>query len=319
MSTLVVGSVVVASCGDDDAPSAGSSAAVTTSPGSAATTDVTVVDTVDTTVVDTTIVATTDAPATTAEPTTTSAAPTTTAPAPVGWAPVGAMPGLAYLPCCASNYVGDPSPEIPVDPAVALPPGIYKAFRSQPEDGVFDPATIEFELAPFVECSTPGVFCEEPYAPDEVGVGETARVIAMPLDDTVNVVVAGFGCSADGNYEADHQGASGSALATLQAEYETAYAAEVAPLVAAGTSYDEYLSIFADGRGGFSVPCSSAGILEFRGSAGPAILMQVLGAFDEDFGVVVPPSISVETLYLTALEVGADGSRTLYFYAGFLS
>ncbi|MEZ5251559.1 MAG: hypothetical protein R2713_20815 [Ilumatobacteraceae bacterium] len=221
---------------------------------------------------------------------------------------------------CASNYIGEPSPEIPADAALPLAPGVYKAFRTQPADGVFDPATIEFELAPFVECSTPGVFCEEPYAPDEVGVGETARVIAMPLDDAVDVVVGGFGCSADGTYETDHQAATGSALATLQAEYEAAYAAEVAPLVAAGTPYDDYQSIFADGRGGFSVPCSSAGALEFRGSAGPAILMQVLGAYDDVVGeVVVPASISIETLYLTALEVGADGHRTLYFYAGFLS
>ena len=308
---------MIASCGDDDAPSAGSSAAVTTSEEPTAATDSTVVET---TIVEATVVATTETQATTAEATTTSVAPSTTTAPPVGWSPVGAMPGLAYLPCCASNYIGEPSPEIPADAALPLAPGVYKAFRTQPADGVFDPATIEFELAPFVECSTPGVFCEEPYAPDEVGVGETARVIAMPLDDAVDVVVGGFGCSADGTYETDHQAATGSALATLQAEYEAAYAAEVAPLVAAGTPYDDYQSIFADGRGGFSVPCSSAGALEFRGSAGPAILMQVLGAYDDVVGeVVVPASISIETLYLTALEVGADGHRTLYFYAGFLS
>ena len=45
-----------------------------------------------------------------------------------------------------------------------------------------------------------------------------------------------------------------------------------------------------------------------------------LGSYDDAQGkVVVATSISVETIYLTALEVGADGTQTLYFYAGFLS
>jgi len=49
-------------------------------------------------------------------------------------------------------------------------------------------------------------------------------------------------------------------------------------------------------------------------------LMQFLGEFDEaTASVVVPASISVEILWLTALEVAPDGSPTLYFYAGFLS
>ncbi len=304
-------SLFAAACGDDTAPTADSSSAITTAPS-----------------------ATEAPPSTEAAPTTEPApeataaattppteAPTTTA-APAGWTSVGPMPSLAYLPCCASNFVGDPSPAIPADPAVALAPGIYRAFREQPAAGEpVETDTITFSLAPFVPCTAPDVFCEDGFVDGEVGVGDVARQITLPLDADLRVVLGGFDCGPnDSGYATDHQAATGVELATLQAELDTAYAEVVAPLVEADTPFDTYVAMFAEPVSGFSVPCQSAGILQFQGSAGPAILLQTLGVYDDAVGaVVIPPSISIAVMYMTALEVAADGSLTLYFYAGFLS
>lgn len=305
-------SVLAAACGDDAAPTADSSAAITTAPSATEAPPSTEAPST-----------TEPAPETTAAETTTpvTEAPTTTA-APAGWTSVGPMPSLAYLPCCASNYVGDPSPAIPADPAAALEPGIYRAFRQQPADGEpVETDTITFSLAPYVACGTPDVFCEEGFVDGEVGVGDVARQVTLPLDTDLRVVVGGFACEADdSNYVTDHQAATGVELATLQAELDAAYAEVVVPLVEADTPFEDYASIFAEPVGGFSVPCLFAGQLQFQGSAGPAILLQSLTVYDEADGVgVVPASISIAVIHMTALEVTADGSQTLYFYAGFLS
>ena len=304
--------VLAVACGDDAAPRADSSSAITTAPVSTEPASDTTAPADPTT--------TTGAAVTTAESTTT-VAPTTTQ-APAAWEVVGPMPDLAYIPCCASNYVGDPSPPIPADPAVPLAPGIYHASRERPAPGEeLDPTRIDVGVAPFVPCGTPDVFCESGFVDGEVGVGEVARRLAMPLDDSVRVVVSGFACVEGGsNIGADVQAGTGTLLAELQAEFEAAYTQTVAPLVAAGASFEEVQAQFATPANGFSVPCVSAGPLQWQGSAGPNLLMQFLGEFDEaTASVVVPASISVEILWLTALEVAPDGSPTLYFYAGFLS
>ncbi len=315
LATLVAAvaavSLFAAACGDDATPTADSSSAITTVPSA-------------TEAPPTTEAAPTTEPApeTTAADTTTppTEAPTTTA-APAGWTSVGPMPSLAYLPCCASNFVGDPSPAIPTDPAAALAPGIYRAFRQQPAAGEpVETDTITFSLAPFVPCSTPDVFCEEGFVDGEVGVGDVARQVTLPLDADLRVVVGGFDCGADASYAVDHQAATGVELATLQTELDAAYASVVVPLVEADTPFDDYATIFAEPLGGFTVPCLGAGVLQFQGSAGPAILLQILGVYDDAVGsVVIPPSISIAVMYMTALEVAPDGTQTLYFYAGFLS
>ena len=152
-------------------------------------------------------------------------------------------------------------------------------------------------------------------------MGDVARQVTLPLDADLRVVVGGFACDADGaNYAVDHQAATGVELATLQSELDASYAEVVAPLVEADTPFDDYASIFAEPLGGFSVPCLFAGQLQFQGSAGPAILLQLLGVYDDAVGeIVIPPSISIAVMYMTALEVADDGTQTLYFYAGFLS
>ena len=310
VAAVAVVSLIAAACGDDAVPTADSSSAITTIPSAT--------DAPPSTEAAST---TEPAPETTAADTTTPAteAPTTTE-APAGWTSVGPMPSLAYLPCCASNYVGEPSPAIPADPAAALTPGIYRAFREQPAAGEpVETDTITFSLAPFVACGTPDVYCEE-FVDGEVGVGEVARQVTLPLDADLRVVLGGFDCGADSSYAVDHQAATGVELATLQAELDAAYASVVVPLVEADTPFDDYATIFAEPLGGFTVPCLGAGVLQFQGSAGPAILLQILGVYDDAVGsVVIPPSISIAVMYMTALEVAADGTQTLYFYAGFLS
>ncbi len=319
---LVVGSVaiavvslVAAGCGDDDAaPTAESSAAIITTTTAASESTV--------------ATPTTTAPETPAPDTTPDTDPETlpeTTPvsvAPAGWVPVGPMPSLAYAPCCASNYSGEPSPAIPADASAALMPGIYHAFRAQPGDGQpVQTDSISFSLAPFVACGTAGIFCEEGFVAGDMGVGDVAREVSLPLNGDVRVVVGGFGCAADGqSYETDHQAASGVQFAELQIELDSAFNATVAPLVVADTPFDAFASIFAQPQAGFSVPCLNAGQLQFRGRAGPAILLQVLGVYDNTLdAIVVPSSISIAVINLTALEMAADGSQTLYFYAGFMS
>jgi hypothetical protein len=312
VAILAVLGLIVAGCGDPGSPpTAESSSALTTvAPITPPATSI-----VDTTGPESSVAATTTEPPPT-DPPTTEPAP------PPEWEQVADMPSLAYLPCCASNYVGDPSPELPADPVTPLAPGVYHASRQQPGEGEqLDPASISFTLRPFVPCGTPEVFCEEGFVDGEVGVGPTSREITMPLDDEVTVVVGGFRClDSDTPYETDHQRGTGSLLATLQLEMDTAYAETVAPLVLADTPFDQYEIIFAEPVNGFRAACAFAGVLQFQGGAGPAILLQTLGTYDPDVEAVVPSkSIAVETIRLTALEVADDGSQTLYFYAGFLS
>ena len=310
---IAVVSLVAGGCGDDDvAPTAESSVAITTTAAASEST----VAAPETTAPDTTAETLSETlPETLPETTPVSVAP-------AGWVPVGPMPSLAYAPCCASNYSGEPSPAIPADPSAALMPGIYHAFREQPGDG--EPVqtdSISFSLAPFVACGTAGISCEEGFVAGDVGVGDVARKVSLPLNGDVRVVVGGFGCAADGQtFATDHQAATGVELAELQIELDSAFNATVAPLVVADTAFEDYNSIFAQPLAGFSVPCLNAGLLQFRGSAGPAVLLQILGVYDSALdAVVIPPSISIAIINLNAIEVGADGSQTLYFYAGFYS
>ena len=245
---------------------------------------------------------------------------TTVVAAPAGWQTVAEMPSLAYIPCCGSNYSGDASPEIPTDATAALAPGIYRVAREQPvDDAPVETSSITFSVAPFVPCGTSGVLCEDGFVDGDVGVGPVVREVAMPLDEDLRVVVGGFACAYDGsNYDTVPQAATGVEFAALQAELDAAYASEVQALVEDQTGFEEYPTLFAEPRGGFSVPCLMAGVLQFEGTAGPTILLQTLGAWDAG-GIEMVPSRSISVVSLTALEIAADGSQTLYFYAGFLS
>lgn len=313
LAAVAMATVLVASCGDDGDP---------TSVESRSTTTVATSDPTGDTTTPTSVAPTTEAPTTVAESTTT-AAPTTTKP-PAGWTAVESMPSLAYVPCCATNYAGDPSPAIPADAGAALAPGIYHAYRAQPAEGEpADTATITFDLAPFVACGTTGISCNEPFVAGEMGVGDVAREVTMPLTDDVRVVVGGFACASDGNFTTDHRAGDGALLATLQARFDEQYQ------YALGSSLENLAdpqavidAVAAQGTvEGFSVPeCEYAGALVYQPEAGPAILLQSLLTYDPVLDeVVVPRSASIAFLDLTALEVDAAGTPTLYFYAGFLS
>jgi hypothetical protein len=230
------------------------------------------------------------------------------------------MPALAYLACCGSNLNGEASPPLPADPATPLTPGLYSADRDQAIAGAVDPTSITFVAAPFVACGTPDVVCEEGVVDGDVGISPNGRSITLPLDVSLEVVVGGFECDADGFYTTDHQVATGVEFAAMQTELDQAYLRTVAPLVVAQTAFEDFATLFATPTDGFSVPCSYAGQLVFQGAAGPAILLQTLGRYDDDLGqTVAATSISVEVIHLTAYEVATDGSQRLYFYAGFLS
>ena len=182
MTALTIVALITAACGEDNAPTAGSSSAQT-DPAAETTSTVTTEPASTTSAVPTT----NTEPTTTAEPTT--AAPTTTEAAATEWTAVGEMPSLAYLPCCASNYVGDPTPQIPADDDVTLEPGVYHASRAQPTEGQpVETATISFSLAPFVACGAPDIFCEEGFVDGEVGVGPAARDVTLSLTDDLNIV-----------------------------------------------------------------------------------------------------------------------------------
>ena len=75
--------------------------------------------------------------------------------------------------------------------------------------------------------------------------------------------------------------------------------------------------------GGFSAPeCPQfpqLGALVWQGEKGPPVLMQTQFAYDNVGDQSVPPSASAEWIKLTAIEIAADGTPTLYFYAGYYS
>jgi hypothetical protein len=228
------------------------------------------------------------------------------------------MPSVAYIPCCGSNLFGATSPEVP-DPTAPLPAGLFRATRL--DDGT-DPTSVTMALRRLLPCSDPAARCEDGYVDGDVGTPDEAFVeVTLPLDATVDVVVGGFACTADGSqYVVDHQAATGAEFAALQAEFDAAYVRTVAPTVAAGMALEEYATAFATPIDGFGVPCQFAGVLQFTPSAGPGILLQTLGRFDDATSTIeVPTSISATTITLTAIEVGDDGRSTLFFYAGFLS
>ncbi len=322
---LLVLALVGAGCGSDDGPTAGSSSAITT----VATTASTVVETTSaaTTVVPTTVAATT----TVAETSTTStvAETTTTVPLPAAWAPTADWPSLADPPCCASNWMGAPSPELPADPAAPLVPGIYWPTRTT--DETIAGPTLDLLVRRFEACAvipTDENRCEDlnggVFADDEMGVVEDpARVVSMKLDASTRVVLTGFDCGGPpARWTID-----GSGFAEFSAAFDAAYQQLLAGPFLAGESADVLQTALSDTpTGGFGAPCPErpgAGALQWQWEQSPdaTVLMQVLFPGDESngFSPAPPPSAASYWLVPTALQVGDDGALTLYVYAGFYS
>jgi hypothetical protein len=316
--TLVAGpllvSSVLASCSEDRDPVADSSVAITTT-----------VPSTDSTSVATTIVA----PGTTEETTTTSTTvpETTTTEAPVvGWTAIESFPSLAYLPCCGSNWNGSRSPGIPADQAAPLLPGMY--FASRVEDDV-STDEISFVVSRFEACSElPAQACEPgPWTDQDMGIVEPpGRGFTLPLDDTIRVGLSGFNCAPD------QQVANAAELKSLMIDFDSSYDQLLGGPFDEGESPDVLVAALQQTpTGGFSAPsgpgCNQADDpgegtrfgLVWRGETGPPILMQNQFAFDDVGDPSAPESASAEWIRLTALEIAADGTPTLYFYAGFYS
>jgi hypothetical protein len=304
---LVAAVCLSTACADDSDPSAGSSVATTTS-----------VDTTSSTVAESVPGVTESVPTSTSS-TVAETTTSTTTPPPVGWQPIEALPSLAYPPCCGSNWSGAPSPAIPADAATPLTPGIYHAQRIA-SDAATD--SITFEVARFEACSVaPTITCDSDGAfdPDEMGVEEpAARGYTLALDDSVRVGVSGFVC------ENDQQTATGTELQAMFVAFDRSYDQLLGGPYTAGESIDELRDALADTpTGGFAQPECSSGLvgendLVWTGDVGPGVLLQVQLAYDSDGGQqVVPKSASAEFVRLNAIEIAADGSPTLYFYAGY--
>jgi hypothetical protein len=318
---LVVLALVMAACGSDGAdPTAGSSASITT-----------VAPTVETTAAPTTEVPVTEAPTTVAETTTTSTTvvETTTTeapPPPAAWAPTADWPTLADLPCCASNWVGSPSPAFPDDPAAALAPGIYYANRTTPE--AIAGGSLELVLRRFEACTIipADQGCEDVggFADTDMGVlDDPAREVSIPLDHATTVVFTGFDCSGP----AARWSIDGAGFAEFSAAFDQAYQTLLAGPFLAGEDGDALeAALRATPTGGFSAPCPEAvgsGALQWQWEQSPeaTVLLQVLfpGSEANGFAPAPPPSAASYWLVPTAVQVGVDGSLTMYVYGGFYS
>jgi hypothetical protein len=307
VSIALVAACILAACTNDSDPSAGSSVAITTTTSSVVTTAPPTTTGASTTVASTS--------------TTTIESTTTTTPPPVGWQPIDHLPTLAYPPCCGSNWTGGPpSPAIPSDANAPLLPGLYFASRLSTDTAT---NAITFEVSRFELCSAlPTKACEsQPAADDELGVVEpAARGYTLTLDDTVRVGVSGFECAPD------QQTATGVELRPLMAAFDESYKQLLGDPFQSGDSPDDLFDALATTpTGGFKSPtcppeAGTIGSLVWRGDVGPPILLQTQFAYDpQQLKQVAPKSASAEWLRLTAIEIAADGSPTLYFYAGFYS
>lgn len=318
---IVALALVIAGCGSDgDDPTAGSSASITT-----------VADSVATTVAPTTEVPATDAPTTVAETTTTSTTvaetTTTVAPAPAAWSPTADWPSLADLPCCASNYVGVPSPPFPDDPAAALAPGIYSPSRVSFETITGD--TLDLVVRRFEACTVIPADqnpCEDMggFADTDMGVvPDPARELSFALDDTTTVVFTGFDCVGPPARWSITGAGFGEFSTAFDAAYQTLLAG---PFLAGEDSDTLQAALGSTPTGGFSAPCPDAigaGALQWQWDQSPeaTVLMQVLfpGSEANGFAPAPPPSAASYWLVPSALQVGDDGALTLYVYAGFYS
>ncbi len=325
---LVGAALLLAACGEsggvgvsksDDNPGDTLAAATTT----AAEPTTTVAEATTTTgpTIMSTQLATTLPPTTTAAPTTTEAPTTTIAGIPSGWR-VDEFPDLAFPPCCASNWYGQPSPAVPVESAAPLPDGIYRMIVSQPWDPG-RPNELVVELHRFEQCSVlPEGRCElyETYEPDELGYEETAfRTLTLPLDATIEAGVVGWsectGAPRIGN---------GADLATLITAFDTAYGSLVWPRIAAGEDPSTVVEdLNSNPQGGFGPPSSECAygydVVFDAGTGAPPLLLQVVTSLASDYATdTFLPLAPMEELFPTVLEV-TGGVLRAYFYAGFYS
>jgi hypothetical protein len=265
----------------------------------------------------------------TSEPTTTASTvlSTTTPPAP-GWQrATDPPPGLAYLPCCGTDWEGEPSPAIPEDPAAPLVPGVYNLRAPGDEEPIpyLVDGVLTLDVRPYVRCAElPEFGCsgEPPYRDDELGVPrQVGRTVEWMLDDEVKVRIEGYVCAAD-EIGLDPWIGAGGDLAALFAELDAAYESSIAAPLRSGVAPADVLEqLIADPASGFfAVDCPSYTSLVWRPSSGPPILVPLVLDLPAEMPAPDPiPSAATAWIHPTALVVDAQGVETLHFYAGFLS
>ena len=268
----------------------------------------------------TTAAPTTEAPTTSEAPTTTAAptteAPTTTEAPAEGWTtidPTTVSAPLA-LPCCASNWFGEPSPALP-EPGGTLEDGVYRVMFTWPTDfGEPIDATVQ-RFAPCGEL--PAGSCEPEgadgvtYLPDSMGVDESESFqYELQLDGDLAVVLGGFNGFEDGSGNAA-QG-TGADLAALLEAVDADYADLLGDRLAAGEDpYTVMQDALANPTGGFEA--TEFGELRFVANGAPGLLFQAAVYRDDPTtargsDVVKPISLVIE-----------DGQPTLIVYGGFYS
>lgn len=327
-TVLIGGALLLAACGESngvdvsqsDSNASGSLAAATTM--AAATTTEAAATTTE--AATSTLPPTTLPPTTTAAPTTTEAPTTTIAGIPSGWHTAD-FPDLAFPPCCASNWYGQPSPAAPADPNAPLPDGDYRLIVSQPWDPEH-PDELVVEVHRFEQCTVlPAGSCEQQdsYEPDELGYEDAPiRTFTLPLDDTIEAGVVGWqnctGLTAIGN---------GADLAALITDYQAAYQNEVWPRITGGEDpFAVIQDLAVNPANGFGPPddpegmCNTGYEIVFdAGTGAPPLLLQGLVSWSSDFDNDAYLELApMEELLPTMLQVQGGVLRP-FFYAGFYS
>jgi hypothetical protein len=131
---------------------------------------------------------------------------------------------------------------------------------------------------------------------------------------------SGFECAPD------QQTATGTELKALMTAFDQSYEQLLGDPFRSGDSPEVlFEALSSTPTGGFKSPAcppetGTIGSLVWRGDVGPPVLLQTQFAYDQKQAqLVAPKSASAEWLRLTTIEIAADGSPTLYFYAGFSS
>lgn len=240
----------------------------------------------------------------------------------VGWtAATAPFPSLSYLACCGTDWAGPASPDVPIDPADELAPGIYNIRQvesDEPLDGI-----LALEVRSYVRCDELGArgecFGDEPYVNSDLGVADQPdRVVELALDATVGVAVSGFACTADEALSDDQVG-RGSDLAALYTELADSYRTTVIEPLAEGVSgRDVQRSLTArNGAGFFDPGCPTWSPFAWAPSVGPIVRTPFIADVDSP---IDPLSVNIwQTIIPTALEVDQQGEMTLYVTAGFTS
>ncbi len=241
--------------------------------------------------------------------------PTTTlAPA---WVEIdlASVTGQVFPPCCADTWHGVPSPPFgPEDQP--LVDGDYPVSGSWPTDRG---SPLQLEVFRFEQCAVlPEFSCDDPggaYAPDQLGIdGSAVRTMTLPLDDTVRVVVAGWGEDPQGFGALAVEQATGSEMAALVDEVDEAYSEVFAERLAAGEDPDAIIAdVLANPVGGFESAAGSAGAVLFTPAAGPSLLFQQVFPYVDDQRVVGRGS---DVLTIRSIEV-VDGEVTINVFAGY--